>query len=237
MNIITNFWRFATAGALAVALAVPAWGEDEELPAGPAAEGDEALPGSDEEEMEEEQVDPLKTLDEIISRMKDAEQLLAEAGSWKATTAQGKTIEKIEELLTAKDLQDKAIREMEKIFSGSKDGQGKAVEGLEKLIKAAKEQQGQQEGKQQQKRDPKQQKQPGQQKPNKPGDPAKEAYNPTGNPETGARERTSDLSERWGGLPDRLRDEISQADDEFRSTKGLYREKLMEYSRLLGATE
>ncbi|MEK7467288.1 MAG: hypothetical protein AAB074_07740 [Planctomycetota bacterium] len=237
MNIITNVLRFATAGALAAALMVPAWADDEEFPDGPAAEGEEALPGSDEEEMEEAEIDPLKTLDEIISKMKDAESSLAQAGSWKATDKQGNVIEEIEKLVNAKDLQDKAIREMEKIFTGSKEGQGQAVEGLEKLIKAAKEQEGQGEGKEQQKKKEQQQKQPGQQKPNKPSNPAQQPYNPSGNPETGARERTGELTERWGSLPDRLRDEISQADDEFRSTKGTYREKLMEYSRLLGASE
>ena len=43
MNIITNVLRFATAGALAAALMVPAWADDEEFPDGPAAEGEEAL--------------------------------------------------------------------------------------------------------------------------------------------------------------------------------------------------
>jgi hypothetical protein len=237
MKLFTGISRFATAGALAAVLMIPAWADDEELPEGPTSGEDEALPGSEEEEMEEEEIDPLKTLDEIISKMKDAESSLAQAGTWKATDAQGNAIEEIDKFVNAKDLQEKAIREMEKIFNGSKDGQGKAVEGLEKLIKAAKEQEGKGEGKQQQKKDPKQQKQPGQQKPNKPSNPAQQPYNPSGNPETGARERTGELTERWGSLPDRLRDEISQADDEFRSTKGVYQQKLMEYSRMLGSSE
>lgn len=238
MNIITSLWRFATAGALVAALTVPAWADDEEFPEGPGTGGgDEVLPGSDEEEMEEEEIDPLKTLDEIISKMKDAEAALAQAGAWKATDAEGKVIEEADKLLSAKDLQDKAIREMTKIFDGSKDGQSKAVDGIEKLIKAAKEQEGKGDGKEQQKKKQQQQKQPGQQKPKNPSNPATQPYNPSGDGDTGARERTAELTDRWGNLPDRLREEISQADDEFRSTKGTYAEKLREYSRLLGASE
>ncbi|MCC6739205.1 MAG: hypothetical protein IT452_09170 [Planctomycetia bacterium] len=236
MRIITNLWRLATAGALAAALSVPAFADDEEFPEGPKTEGEEALPGSEEEEMEEEEVDVLGTLEAIIGKMKDAESSLAQAGSWKATDAQGNAIEDADKLLTAKDLQDKAIREMTKIFDGSKDGQSKAVEGIEKLIKAAKEQQGQGQQQQQQKKK-QQQKQPNQQQQNKSSNPAQRPYNPNGEGDTGARERAAELTDRWGNLPDRLRDEISQADDEFRSTKGAYREKLMEYSRLLGASE
>lgn len=239
MKIITSVWSLAAAGVLAFAMSVPAHADDEEFPDGPKTDGgDETLPGSDEEAMEEEEVDVLGTLDQIIGKMKDAESSLAQAGTWKATDAQGNAIEEADKLLTAKDLQDKAIREMTKIFDGSKDGQSKAIEGIEKLIKAAKEGQGNQPGgKQQQKKDG-QQKQPGQPKPKNPSNPATQPYNPSGNNDEGnARERTSELSDRWGSLPDRLRDEISQADDEFRSTKGSYREKLMEYSRLLGSTE
>ncbi len=238
MNIITRALRFAAAGALAAVLAVPAWADDEEFPEGPKTDGgDEVLPGSDEEDMEEEQIDPLKTLDEIISKMKDAESSLAEAGAWKATDAQGKVIEEADKLLTAKDLQDKAIREMTKIFDGSKDGQSKAVEGIEKLIKAAKEQEGQGDPKKQGQKQKQPQKQPGQQKPKNPSNPATQPYNPSGDSDSGARERTAELTDRWGNLPDRLREEISQADDEFRSTKGTYSEKLREYSRMLGASE
>lgn len=39
--------------------------------------------------------------------------------------------------------------------------------------------------------------------------------------------------DRWGNLPDRLRDELSQAEDDFRNVKGTYREKLLEYSKIL----
>ena len=45
--------------------------------------------------------------------------------------------------------------------------------------------------------------------------------------------RDGDMREKWGNLPDRLRDELSQADDDFRSIKGDYREKLLEYSKII----
>lgn len=45
--------------------------------------------------------------------------------------------------------------------------------------------------------------------------------------------RDSDLSDKWGNLPDKLRDELSQADDDFRAAKGQYGERLLEYSRII----
>lgn len=240
MNTISNLWRLAAIGALSLCLSVPASRAfaEEELPGGPKPEGEEPLPGSEEEANEEEDVDVLGTLDKIIGKMKDAEASLAEAGTWKATDAQGNAIEEAEKLLTAKDLQDKAIREMNKIFDGSKDGQSQAIEGIEKLIKAAKESQGNQQGNQKQKQKQNQQKQPNQQNPKNPNNPATKPYNPSGNADDGnARERTGELPDKWGNLPDKLRDEISQADDEFRSIKGTYGDRLREYTRMLGSSE
>ena len=45
------------------------------------------------------------------------------------------------------------------------------------------------------------------------------------------------LGDRWGNLPDRLRDELSQAEEDFRSAKGEYRVRLSEYSKVLGSAE
>jgi len=45
--------------------------------------------------------------------------------------------------------------------------------------------------------------------------------------------RDGELNAKWGNLPDKLRDELSQADDDFRSIKGDYREKLLEYSKII----
>lgn len=132
--------RFALTGLLAAALACPAMAEpDEEFPEGPAGGEEEVLPESDEEEMEEEEVDVVGTLEGIIGKMKDAEDSLAGAGSWKATDAQGNAIEDVNKLIEASDLQKKAIEEMTRIFDGGKKKQQGAVEDIEKLIKLAKE--------------------------------------------------------------------------------------------------
>jgi hypothetical protein len=132
--------RFALTGLLAAALAWPVAAEpEEEFPEGLAGETDEALPESDEEEMEEEQVDVVGTLEGIIGKMKDAEESLAGAGSWKATDAQGNAIEDVNKLIEAQDLQKKAIEEMSRIFDSGKKKQQGAVEDIEKLIKLAKE--------------------------------------------------------------------------------------------------
>ncbi|KAF0244911.1 MAG: hypothetical protein FD180_2132 [Planctomycetota bacterium] len=133
-------WNLVLSGVLGLGLTMPAFADPgEEFPDGPKVEGEEALPGSDEEEMEEEQIDVLGTLEGIIGKMKDAESTLAGANSWKATDAQGNVIEEVKKLVDAQDLQKKAIEEMSRIFEGGKKDQTAAVEGLEKLIKAAKE--------------------------------------------------------------------------------------------------
>lgn len=133
-------WKLVLSGVLGLALGFPAWAEpDEEFPEGPKPEEKEALPESDEEEMEEEQIDVLGTLESIIGKMKDAEDHLAKAGSWKATDAQGNVIEDVNKLINAQDLQNKAIQEMSRIFDGSKKEQQTAISEIEKLIKAAKE--------------------------------------------------------------------------------------------------
>ncbi|NUN47637.1 MAG: hypothetical protein HUU15_02245 [Candidatus Brocadiae bacterium] len=241
MKIITNLWRAAVTCALAAALSMPVLAEDdEEFPEGPGVgqpAPDEELPDSDEEEMEEEEVDPLKTLEEIIGKMKDAESALSEANKWKATDAEGKVIEDLDDLLTAQDLQEKAIREMSKIFGGGKEGQQKAVDGIEKLIKAAKEQ----EGKGQESNKPKKekkQKQPQNNQTKQPNNPATQPYNPNQNMEGGdPANRTGSLGDKWGNLPDKMREELSQADDEFRNARGQYKSRLIEYSKVIGSQD
>ena len=59
-------------------------------------------------------------------------------------------------------------------------------------------------------------------------------YTPSPAGEPGSRiDRDADMKEIWGRLPDKLRDELSQADDDFRSVQGQYREKLLEYSKII----
>ena len=50
-------------------------------------------------------------------------------------------------------------------------------------------------------------------------------------------DRSANLGDKWGNRPDRLRDELSQAEDDFRNAKGEYREKLLNYSRVTGSSE
>jgi hypothetical protein len=233
MRIITSLWRVALAGALSAAIAVPAWAEDEEFPEGPGATepgADEPLPGSEE--------DPLKTLEQVISDMKDAESALSDLNGWKATDAEGKAIEDLDRLLTAKDLQDKALREMSKIFGGGQEGQKKAVDGIEKLIKAAKEQEGQGQQSKEQKKKQQQQKQPQNNQTKQPNDPATKPYNPNQRTDgSDLVERTGSLGDKWGNLPDKVREELSQADDEFRNAHGTYKERLIDYSKVIGTMD
>lgn len=233
----TMIWKAIAAGLIGFALTVPAMSEpDEEFPEGPKAEEKEDLPDSDEEEMEEEEIDVMATLESIIAKMKDAEAELAKAHGFIATDAQGRAIEDMDRFLTAKDLQEKAIREMTKIFDGSKDNQQKAIGEIEKLIKAAKEQQGQGQSKQQQKQ--KQQQQPKDPKNSKSSNPATKPYDPSANTPDGiSTERAANLGDKWGNLPDRLRDELSQAEDDFRNARGEYRAKLHEYFRVVGGND
>ena len=133
-------WNLLLSGVLGLGLSFPAFADPgEELPEGPKGGGDEALPGSDEESMEEEQIDVLAELEKIVGDMKDAEQIIGSLGGWRATDAQGNAIEEAKRLIDAQDLQKKAIEEMSRIFEGGKKEQEAAVQGLEKLIKAAKE--------------------------------------------------------------------------------------------------
>lgn len=133
-------WKAVLAVILGLGLSVPAAaGPGEEFPEGPGPDGDEALPGSDEEAMEEEQIDVLGTLEAIIGRMKNAEQSLAKAGAAKAVNEQGEVIEDANELLKSSELQKKAVEQMTRIFDDGKNEQDGAVRDLEKLIKAAKE--------------------------------------------------------------------------------------------------
>jgi hypothetical protein len=132
-------WKIVLSGLLGVALSGPAWAEDEEFPEGPKADEKEEMPDSDEDEMEEEQIDIMGTLEGIIGKMKDAEDHLAKAGSWKATDAQGNAIEEVTKLIEAADLQKKAVEEMNRFFEGGKKNQQAAIDDIEKLIKAAKE--------------------------------------------------------------------------------------------------
>ena len=234
----TMLWKTIAAGLLGFALTVPTMAEpDEEFPEGPKVEEKEDLPDSDEEDMEEEEIDVLATLESIITKMKDAEAALSHARNKVATDLEGKAIEDADKLLTSKDLQDKAIREMSKIFDGSKDNQQQAIGEIEKLIKAAKEQQGQgQQSKQQQKQ--KQQQQPQDPKNSKSKDPATKPYPPSANtPDSLDVERAANLGDKWGNLPDRLRDELSQADDDFRNARGNYRTRLHEYFRVIGSND
>jgi hypothetical protein len=133
-------WKLALSGVLGLGLSFPVFADPgEELPEGPKSGGDEALPGSDEESMEEEQIDVLGTLEGIIGKMKDAESTLAKLKDHQAVTEQGEVVKSEEELLKSADLQKKAIEQMSRIFEGGKNEQEAAVQGLEKLIKAAKE--------------------------------------------------------------------------------------------------
>jgi len=132
-------WKHLLAGVLGLALSAPAFAEDEEFPEGPKPDEKEVMPGSEEEANEEEQIDVVGTLEGIIGKMKDAEDILSKAGSWRATDDKGNPIEDMDRLIKAQDLQKKAIEEMTRIFSGSKNNQQAAIEDIEKLIKAAKE--------------------------------------------------------------------------------------------------
>ena len=133
-------WKLMLSGVLGLGLSFPAFADPgEDFPEGPKGEGEEALPGSDEEEMEEEQIDVLGTLEKIIEQMKNAESTLAKAKDHQAVTEQGEVVKSQEELLKSLDLQKKAIEQMSRIFEGGKNEQEAAVQGLEKLIKAAKE--------------------------------------------------------------------------------------------------
>jgi hypothetical protein len=232
--------RFALTGLLSAALVLPVLAEDpdEEFPEGPAGTEEEAMPESDEEEMEEEEVDVVGTLEGIIGKMKDAEESLAGAGSWKATDAQGNAIEDVNKLIQAQDLQKKAIEEMTRIFDGGKKKQQGAVEDIEKLIKLAKECQGSCSGDKKQQASQKKQQQPKNQQTQKPSNPATQPYQPTGdNSDRPLEARAAELSDRWGNLPDKLRDELSQADDDFRNSKGEYGHRLKEYSKVMSFSE
>lgn len=133
-------WKPVLAVILGLGLTVPAAADPgEEFPEGPKADGEEGLPGGDEEAMEEEQIDVLGTLEGIIGRMKNAEESLAKAGAAKAVNEQGEVIEDANELLNSADLQKKAIEQMTRIFDAGKNEQEGALRDLERLIKAAKE--------------------------------------------------------------------------------------------------
>ncbi|MCC6739206.1 MAG: hypothetical protein IT452_09175 [Planctomycetia bacterium] len=133
-------WRPVLAAILGLVLAVPAAADPgEEFPEGQKPEGEEVLPGSDEEATEEESIDVLGALEGIVGRMKNAEESLAKAGAAKAVNEQGEVIEDANELLESADLQRKAIEQMTRIFDAGKNEQDGAVRDLERLIKAAKE--------------------------------------------------------------------------------------------------
>jgi hypothetical protein len=233
MSIVTSIGRTAVAGVLALAFAVPAAGEpDEELPDGPAAEAGEILPDGEEESAEAGEVDVLKTLEEAREWMKEAERSLARLPDWRATDERGQAIRDVEDLLKARQLQEKALRELTRLFDSSREGQGKAIDALEALIKAAKDEEGSgtSGGRRPERRD-----EAGRRENPNPGkDQARESYNSRGVLEGKVVDRMSNPGEKWGNLPDRLREELSQAAGEFEGARGAYRDKLLRYSKVLG---
>ena len=115
--------KLVMSGILGLALSAPAFADPgEDFPTGPKPETGEVLPGGDEKEMEEEQIDVVGILEGIVGKMKDAEQSLAITDIEGAAEAAGKAAEK-----------------MSKVFEGSNKNQTAAIQDLEKLIKAAKE--------------------------------------------------------------------------------------------------
>lgn len=203
---------------VSMSLPIAADPPDEEFPEGPGQE-EEVLPGSDEEAMAEEDVDPLALLESIHSRMKDAEERLAKIGA-----------------VEAKEFQQKAIQELDRLFRGSREQQQMAIEEIEKLIRSAREGQGESSSGRPEKRDP-QERPEGQEPTSKSNDPADRVYVPPGADERGLEERRGSLGDRWGDLPPRFRDELSQAEDEFRSAQGEYGQRLRNYSSAIGSVD
>lgn len=210
-------WKLVLSGVLGLGLALPACADPgEEFPEGSRAEDGEALPAGDEESMEP--VDVLRTLEEVLMRMKNAEASLADAGNAKAIVDEGRAVDDLAKLLASGKLeQAAAIRNLETLIEAARDSEGGASADS-KASPTDGRKKGPPDGARSQNS----------------GNPAKTGYTGTGSHEGSLQvDRDSGLNSRWGNLPARLREELSQADDDFRSLKGSYREKLFEYSKFM----
>lgn len=210
-------WKLVLSGVLGLGLALPACADPgEEFPEGPRAEDGEVLPAGDEESMEP--VDVLRTLEEVLMRMKNAEASLADAGNAKAISDEGRAIDDLAKLLASGNLeQAAAIQNLESLIEAARDSESSATADSKGSRKDG-GRQGPPDGARSQNS----------------GNPAKTGYTGTGSDEGFPRvDRDGELNARWGNLPVRLREELSQADDDFRSVKGSYREKLFEYSKFM----
>lgn len=210
-------WKLVLSGVLGLGLALPGFADPgEEFPEMPPADDAEVLPDGDEESMEP--VDVLRTLEEILLRMKNAEASLADAGNTKAVVDEGRAIDGLSKLLANGNLEQAA-----------------AIRNLETLIEAARDSEGGSSSDPKESRtDGRKQGPPDGARSQNSGNPARTGYTGTGsNDDSPSVIRDAALNARWGHLPARLREELSQADDEFRSVKGTYREKLFEYSKVM----
>lgn len=210
-------WKQVLCGVLGLGMSLPAAaGPAEEFPGGPVADDAEVLPVG--EEGQQEPVDVMRTLEEILTRMKNAEASLAEAGKDPAIAEQGR-----------------AVEGLSKIFDNGTAEQAAAVRDLETLIKAASDSESSSTS------SAKETNSAGRTKPPPAdgrngtlGDPAKSGYRTTGSHDlTAGVVRTGDAAAGWGNLPPRLREELLQSEDDFRAARGSYREKLFEYSKIM----
>lgn len=183
-----------------------------------------------------EKVDIMATLNKIIEKMGDAEGFLSQASIWKALTPQEQAGHDIDKIIKQ---QEKALKELNKLFKNTKGSQKQAIKEISKLIKLAR-QQGQGQGSSQGQKQPQpkkikpQNKQPQPQQ-KKPGHPADKPYEATGTLPHGLRPFTDDLAKKWGNLPPKLRDAILEMkQDELISE---YLERLEKYFKILASEE
>jgi hypothetical protein len=179
-------------------------------------DADKTLKGEDGED-QGEKIDPLAVMKQIIDEMRDAEDALGKASAVKSLEEQKKAIKNMDDIINkTRELQEKILADMEKLFGGAGGDQDEALKLIEKIIKYARENspEGSPSSSQQQ---------PYQVSPHKPPDTPR---NPL---------RTGDANQRWGDLPERMRDAINIG----KSEKPLpgYDRRIAEYFKLLAGEE
>jgi hypothetical protein len=266
----------ALAGLLAVAAALPAAAQTVPVKPIPPDQAPAPAPGEEPknprrdwldrlqkqmqpdagEEGEEKRADPIKTLEEVVKLMAEAEEYLNAAAARKALDT-GREIErKLEPPPPSPDKppeagtppppsgeSQKAIEKMklaqekiDKLLGGADKKQKDTIELINLLIRQAR--QVQQSGQQQQQRQQQQQQQR-QQPQNQPNatNPAQQPYTPPPTREGTAPPRTADRADRWGDLPPHMRDETNQGMRQVEEFPAEYRELLQEYYKRLSGGE
>jgi hypothetical protein len=102
-------------------------------------DADKTLKGEDGED-QGEKIDPLAVMKQIIDEMRDAEDALGKASAVKSLEEQKKAIKNMDDIINkTRELQEKILADMEKLFGGAGGDQDEALKLIEKIIKYARE--------------------------------------------------------------------------------------------------